>query len=155
MKKVSEVAQAIGLHDLGLRLLNYLDQYHPNLALDYEFIMQRADHAAEVRSRMERDGNFQEADWEANSVLMAGLEFSRHSIIFDIVDNYYARTDCARQPAEVKKIAIELQPQVDGIFSKYPTEDAEFTASCEYDDMIIKLTKAAEKSLQKRDELPF
>jgi hypothetical protein len=117
--------------------------------------MQRANHAAELRAQLELRGNFQEAEWECNQVLMSGLEFSKHSIIFDAVDEYYAQTDYRRESAEVKKIAIELQPQLDDIFSKYPTDDSEFSASCEYDELIEEVTEATKKLLQKRDELPF
>jgi hypothetical protein len=157
---VAEVAQEIGLNHLALKLLDYLDQYHPDLALDYDFIMQRADYAAEVRDNMIKnsDGHpalLQEAESECNRVLMADLEFSEHNIIFDIVDNYYYEQNQTKKPADVKEIAIELRPQLKAIFAEYPTDNPDFTAEVEYDEMIEKLTKKIEKLLQKRDELPF
>jgi hypothetical protein len=48
-----------------------------------------------------------------------------------------------------------LRPQLKSIFVKYPTDNPEFTAEVEYDEMIEELTEEAEKLLQKRDELPF
>jgi hypothetical protein len=152
---VAEVAQEIGLNQLALKLLDYLDQYHPDLALDYDFIMERASYAAKVRERMALSGYAQEAEWECSRALMVDLEFSEHDIIFGIVDSYYARTDYAREPSEVKRIAIELRPQLKGIFAKYPTDNPEFTAEVEYDEMVEKLTKKVERLLKKRDELPF
>jgi hypothetical protein len=41
------------------------------------------------------------------------------------------------------------------VFAKYPTDNPEFTAEVEYDEMIEELTKEAERLLQKRDEQPF
>jgi hypothetical protein len=157
---VAQVAKKIGLNHLALKLLDYLDQYHPDLALDYDFIMERADYAASVRDNMIKNSNghpalLQEAESECNRVLMADLEFSEHSIIFDIVDEYYYEKDNSKKPAEVKEIAIELRPQLKNIFAKYPIDNPEFTAEVEYDEMIEKLTHEVEKLLQKRDELPF
>jgi hypothetical protein len=157
---IAEVAKEIGLNHLALTLLDYLDQYHPDKALDIEFIKGRADYAATVRDNMIRNSEgdsalLQEAESECNRILMADLEFSEHSIIFHIIyDYYYVRRD-TRRPAEVKRIAIELRPQLKSIFAKYPTNDPDFTAEVEYDEMIEKLTKKIEKILQKRDELPF
>ncbi|MDR1897273.1 MAG: DUF1896 domain-containing protein [Prevotellaceae bacterium] len=157
---VAAVAREIGLNHLALKLLDYLNQYHPDLALDYDFIMERADYAATVRDDMIKQSNghpalLQEAESECNRVLMADLEFSEHSIIFDIVDSYYAQHSYARQPAEVKRIAIELRPQLKSIFAKYPTNDPEFTAEVEYDEMVEELTNEAKILLDKREELPF
>jgi hypothetical protein len=157
---VAEVAKKIGLNNLALRLLDYLDQYHPDLALDYDFIMERANYAATVRDDMIRssEGNpalQQEAESECNCVLMADLEFSEHSIIFGIIDEYYYEQGHTKKPAEVKRIAIELRQQLKNIFAKYPTDDPDFTAEVEYDEMVEELQEEIEKSLQKRDELPF
>jgi cysteinyl-tRNA synthetase len=157
---VAEMAKKIGLNHLALRLLNYLDQYHPDLALDYDFIMERANYAASVRDKIVKRSNensalLQEAESECNRMLMADLEFSEHSIIFDIVDNYYYEQNDTKTPVAVKQIAIELRPQLKTIFAKYPIDNPEFTAEVEYDEMIEELTKEIEKLLQKRDELPF
>ena len=157
---VAKVAKEIGLNHLALKLLDYLDQYHPNLALDYDFIIERANYAATVRDNMIKNSHghpalLQEAESECNRVLMADLEFSEHSIIFDIVDEYYYEKDDTKKPAEVKEIAIELRPQLKVIFAKYPTDNPEFTAAVEYDEMTEELTKKIERLLQKRDELPF
>ncbi|MDR1182357.1 MAG: DUF1896 domain-containing protein [Bacteroidales bacterium] len=157
---VAEVAQKIGLNNLALRLLEYLNQYHPDLALDYDFIMGRAGYAATVRDDMIRssDGNpalQQKAESECNRVLMADLEFSEHSIIFGIIDEYYYEQGRTKKPAEVKGLAIELRPHLKNIFAKYPTDNPEFTAEVEYDEMVEELQEEIEKLLQKRDELPF
>jgi hypothetical protein len=116
--------------------------------------MDRASYAAAVREKMEQNGLLQEADCEANNI-MADLEFSEHSIILNIVDDYYYDKADTRSYEEVCSIAIELRPKLKSIFAKYPTDDPEFPASCEYDQLVAKLTKKIEMLLQKRDELPF
>ncbi|MDR1181184.1 MAG: DUF1896 domain-containing protein [Bacteroidales bacterium] len=157
---VAEVARKIGLNHLALKLLDYLDQYHPDLALNYDFIMERANYAATVREDMIKNSNgnsalLQEAESECTRVLMADLEFSEHDIIFGIIDEYYYEQGHAKKPAEVKELAIELRPQLKNIFAKYPTDDPDFPAEFKYDEMIDELTKEIGKLLQKKDELPF
>ena len=157
---VAEVTKEIGLNHLALKLLDYLDQYHPDLALEYDFIMGRANYAATVRDNIIKNSNgnsalLQEAESECNRVLMVDLEFSEHDIIFNIIDNYYYERNDTRTAGEIKRIAIELRPQLKNIFAKYPTDNPEFTAEVEYDEMIEELSKEIEKLLQKRDELPF
>jgi hypothetical protein len=162
MKKITtvkEMVKKIGLNHLALKLLDYLDQYHPDLALNYNFIIERANYAATVRDNIIKSSNghpalLQEAESECNRVLMADLEFSEHSIIFNIVDDYYEQGN-TKMPEEVKQIAIELRPQLKTIFAKYPINNPEFTAEVEYDEMIEELFNAVEKLLQKRDVLPF
>ncbi|MDR1227299.1 MAG: DUF1896 domain-containing protein [Prevotellaceae bacterium] len=152
---VAEVAQEIGVNHLALRLLDYLDQYHPDLALDYDFIMERADYAAEVRDKLERSGDPHGASEECNRMLMADLEFSEHEIIFDIIDSYYSELESGKGYRWVREIAVELRPQLKSIFQQYPTDNPEFTAEVAYDQMVKKLKKKIKKLLQKRDELPF
>jgi hypothetical protein len=157
---VTAVAREIGLNHLALKLLSYLDQYHPDLALDYDFIMERADYAATVRDDMIKQSKghpalLQEAESECNRVLMADLEFSEHSIIFDIVDSYYHEKGDTKEYSIVKEIAIQLRSQLKSIFAKYPTNDPEFTAEGAYDEMIEELTNEAKRLLEKMDELPF
>jgi hypothetical protein len=157
---VAEVAQAIGINYYGLTVLKYLDDYHPDLALDYDFIMERANSGAQcVEDYILEHGtaaHFQsEARIRAHEVMLSDLEFSEHSIITTIVDDFYARTSYARGSSELRSVSMELRPQLKSIFAKYPTSDPEFPASCEYDEMVEKLTKKAEKLLQKREELPF
>jgi hypothetical protein len=157
---VAEVARAIGLNYYGLTVLRYLRDYHPDLALDYDFIMARASRGAQLEADYAlahgTDGFSQsEARRLSHEVMLGDLEFSEHSIIFGIVDDYYDRTSYSRGSEEVRAVAIELRPQLKSIFAKYPTESLEFAASCEYDEMVAKLTKKAEKLLQEREELPF
>jgi hypothetical protein len=157
---VAEVAEKIGLNHLALRLLEYLDQYHPDLALDHDFIIDRANYAAEIRDNIIKnsDGNpalLQEAESECNRVLMADLEFSEHDIISNIIGEYYYAQEDTRTYEEVKGIAIELRPLLKAIFTRYPTDNPEFTAEVEYDEMVEELSKEIEKLLKKRDELPF
>jgi hypothetical protein len=156
---VAEVADAIGLNHHALTLLEFLKEYHPDLALDYDFIMEHADDAARVEADYIREhGTDGWAQSAARSVanehlIPASLNFSEHEIIMKIVDDYYADKDYE----ELRAISIEVRPQLKSIFAKYPTDDAEFTASCEYDEMVERLTKKTKKLLEKRDvdALPF
>jgi hypothetical protein len=159
---IAEVAQAIGMDYYALSLLKYLKDYHPDLALDYDFIKHRAEiasrHAADYVKEHGTDALTQrEADNEAYAIMTADLEFSQHNIIQHIVDDYYYDKANTRPYEEVRAIAIELRPRLKSVFAKYPTDDPEFPASCEYDQMTTKLTKKIEQLLQKRerDELPF
>jgi hypothetical protein len=157
---VAEVVQAVGANYYSLSLLEYLERYHPDLALDYEFVKMRTERASQYAANYVKDHGTdaltqREANNAAYEILTSGLEFSAHEIIFNIVDEYYDRTSYARMYEEIQPIAIALRPKLESIFKKYPTDDPEFTASCAYDDMVAKLTKKAEKLLEKRDELPF
>jgi hypothetical protein len=156
----AEVARAIGLNYYGLSLLKYLKDYHPDLSLDYDFIMHRADMgsqcAADYVMSHGTDAMSQcEANNLAHQLMTEGLEFSEHDIIFNVVDEYYDRTGYARPAEEVRSIAIELRPQLKSVFAKYPTDDPGFPASCAYDDMVARLARKAARLLEKRDELPF
>ncbi|GHT73881.1 hypothetical protein FACS189456_4810 [Bacteroidia bacterium] len=160
---VSDVAHAIGLNHDALELLDYLDQYHPDLALDYEFIMQRVELAKEAYKNVLEgvDGDnpaysayLQEADNQRYQTLMSGLEFSKYSIVFNIVDTYYYDKNDTRDEKEVRKITLKIQPSVESIFAQYPC-DTEFEASCEYDKMTAKLKQKIHKILDKMEELPF
>ena len=46
--------QAIGVNSDGQKLLAYLKDYHPDLALDYEFIMDRLQAAEDAYNRVLR-----------------------------------------------------------------------------------------------------
>jgi hypothetical protein len=159
---VAEVAQAIGLDRDGLRLLEYLDQYHPDLALDYEFIQGRVSYARQVyQNALEGvDHNdpkytayLNAAEHQRSETLMSGLEFSKYSIVENIVDEYcYDKSYASSKEAE--EIAKKLLPKVESIFAQYPC-DEEFEASCEYDQMMAKLKKKIHKMIDKMFELPF
>jgi hypothetical protein len=118
---VGDVAQEIGLNEPGLILLKYLSEEHPDLALDYNFIMERVDDYNRVRKQCEDAGMIQDATHEAHKALMSGLAWSEYSLIFDAVathynEGYFGRHYFIRyEPAgeipysEVKKIALELR----------------------------------------------
>ena len=162
---VAEVAQAVGMNKYALRLLKYLDQYHPNKVLDYEFIMQRADMAAAaaesyVRTNGTSPAHQIAASEAANEVLMAGLESSKFDIVFSIADSILYEAGLGLEYDETKEIVLRVLPKFESIFAKYPIDDPDFTAEVEYDEMIEKLTKKAKTVLQpeiekEKEKLPF
>jgi len=163
---VQEVAQAIGANAYGLRLLEYLDQYHPDLALDYDYIMERANRAAQagenyVREHGTNELRQMEASEAANEVLMAGLGFSKFDEVFRICAQIIYDAGILMPDDDTRQlVARQLLPKFESIFLKYPISNPDFTAEVEYDEMREKLTKKAEKLLapiiqKERDALPF
>ena len=162
---VAEVAQAVGMNKYALTLLKYLDQYHPDKALDYEFIMQRADMAAAaaesyVRANGTTPAHQVAASDAANEVLMAGLESSKFDIIFSIADDILYEAGLRLDYDETKEIVLRVLPKFESVFAKYPIDDPNFAAEVEYDRMVEKLTEKAKKLLQpevekEKEKLPF
>lgn len=154
---VAEVAQAIGANYYGLTLLKHLDQYYPNLALDYEFIKKKADKAAEVAADyVSEHGTDKLHQMEAKSraldVLLGGFGFSKFEVAFnacaEILFAALGNTELTESHEAQKQLVMELMPKFEPIFKEYPLDDAEFSASIEYDQMKEKLTKKAEELMQ-------
>jgi hypothetical protein len=159
---VAEVAKELGLNHNGLKLLDFLDQYYPEDALDIDYIRERAASAAAVKEKYLLENGTssehrQQADHLENEVLMGGLGYSlsKHELISNAVDKHYYKIGSNKTDGEVKLIAMALRPKLESLFAKYPTGDEEFTASGEYDDLVEKLQKKVVKLCEKRDELPF
>lgn len=162
---VAEVAQAIGLNAYGQRLLQYLDQYFPDLAIDYEYIMSKAQSAAEAAEEYVRvhgtDPIHQMGASEvANEVLMAGLHFSKFDEIFSVVAEIIYEEEADISDYEARKLSLQWLPKFESIFAKYPTDNKDFTAEVAYDEMKEKLTVKARKLLapeieKVKESLPF
>ncbi|MDR1226814.1 MAG: DUF1896 domain-containing protein [Prevotellaceae bacterium] len=154
---VAEIAQAIGANYYGLTLLSHLEQYYPELALDFEFIKKKAACAAEVAAEYVgehgTDGFSQiEAKNRALDELLGGFGFSKFEVAFRIcTDILYAALGSHELTASherQRQLVMCLQPKLEPIFEKYPLDDPEFPASCAYDDFEDELKKAALRLLQ-------
>ena len=65
-------------------LKQYLEDYHPNLVKDEEFITTRSELAQETFIECSREGmNIEECQNEVNEVLYSGLHFSLYQLVED------------------------------------------------------------------------
>lgn len=108
-----------------LYLLDYLKKYHPEKAGDTEFIQQRADSAAALFEASRLQGySVIEAQEFAIAELTKELHFSKHHMVLEILESEF--NDVI--PAEERtKFAVKVTPYLDEIFSKYSSDDFDFT----------------------------
>lgn len=72
--------------DFAMSLRTFLEEHHPQLSSDRNFIRRRAEAAEKVYRNASKDGdNTLSAMRQANAVLYDGLRFSRYDTLFDIV----------------------------------------------------------------------
>jgi hypothetical protein len=120
-----------------LSLQEFLQNSHPHLLDDDELITARADLAAEAYEQAIRSGNNQVgASEEANEVLFAGLHFSKHDTLVNILWNEFSNEI---PEDEAKSFAIEILPECEPIFDSYSLSD-EFAYSHEYELLYTELT---------------
>jgi hypothetical protein len=60
-----------------------------------------------------------EAEEQANTVLFQGLHFSKHDTLATILWNEFANIE----PEEAKAFAIDILPECEAVFAKYPLSD--------------------------------
>lgn len=120
----------------GLSLLSYLQDSHPNLAADREFIAERADRAAELYSETIRNGRTHiEAEEQASAELYRGLHFSPYNTLVNILWREFATQipeDDARTAARL------LLPLCGGVLAEYTFPD-DFSQSSQYELFYTKL----------------
>jgi hypothetical protein len=145
---VSEVAQAVGHNSAALKLLDFLDRYHPDLALDYEYIMG----IANDYNRQDKEVSEQYAGNSAmlqelahqKQLISYELNWSEHELILNAIEktNYQEQQQHANS-YYATAAAIELRPLLKkSIFDKYITGDVDpvaFSAEPEYDEMVAEL----------------
>jgi len=123
----------------GLYLLSYINENHPNLLSDTDFIENRADLAAAVFEQARLEEYTPEGAQElAMSTLMEGLLFSRYNTLLEVLWNEFA--DKLPQ-GDAGELAFKLLPSLDEIFSKYPISD-DFAYTPEYVALYTELTGA-------------
>ena len=137
MKKNNNRNIPMELSYYRLTLLSYLKESHPHLAVDTEFIKNRADEAAEAYSNAIKEGlSHSEADELANLTLFRDLLFSRYDTIINVLWNEYS--DIIPQ-SKAKEYAEKILSQCELIFLQYPLSD-EFSDSPEYNKLYTELT---------------
>ena len=122
-----------------LSLLAFLRESHPQLLNDEKFIVARVDAALSAYGEAVQGGNNPlEAAQAANEMLFAGLHFSRHDTLKNILWNEYS-AEISEAAAPIW--AIRLLPECAAVFAKYPLSD-DFAYSPEYELLYTELTGA-------------
>lgn len=106
-----------------LLLTEYLIENFPELLDDQEFIVSRADEAAELFSKLIKEGVHQDvASGEANTLLFEGLTgFSKFCFIKDAI-----RENFEKVPEDkVAPLALLLLNEADDVFNSYDDLEAE------------------------------
>jgi hypothetical protein len=120
-----------------LSLTDFLRESHPELFIDNAFISARAETAAETYSQdIQGGGNHIEVAERANAVLFAGLHFSKHDTLVNILWNEFANVI---PEDEAKDWAIRLLPECENVFSQYFLTD-DFAYAPEYELLYTELT---------------
>jgi len=120
-----------------LSLLAFLQESHPHLTSDQNFIISRTELAIDTYLQALNAGeNHNQAIIQANTVMFNGLHFSKHDTIVNILWNEF--------PNEVpedkaKEYAIKLLPECETVFSKYPLSD-DFSYEPEFSHLYTELT---------------
>lgn len=129
--------QPIELSYYGLSLLSFLNESHPELSSDNEFITTRADIAAGMYSTAIKEGHIHpEAEELASQALFSGLHFSKHDTLVNILWNEFEH----EVPQErAKEVAIKLLPICETVFAGYPLHD-DFAYTAEFEQLYTELT---------------
>ncbi len=123
----------------GLYLLSYINENHPNLLSDTDFIENRADLAAATYEQARLEEYTPEGAQElAMITLMKGLHFSKYNTLLEVLWNEFV--DELPQ-GDAGEFAFKLLPSLEEIFSKYPLSD-DFAYTPEYDALYTELTGA-------------
>jgi len=120
-----------------LTLQSFLQESHPELANDVEFIASRGDLAAQTYSQSIKTGqshNYAEA--LANEVLYKGLYFSKHDTLVNVLWNEFNEEV---PQGSAKNMAQKLLEYCEGIFAKYPLSD-DFAYEPEFNNLYTELT---------------
>ena len=120
----------------GLSLLSYLRDSHPQLVNNTQFIIARADSAAEVYSEMIRSGcTHIEAENVASKELYRGLHFSPYNTLVNILYDEFS-TEIPEENA--RAVARLMLPLCDKVLAKYTFTD-DFADTPEYEFLYTEL----------------
>lgn len=116
-------------------LQNYLIQYHPDIALDEDFIRQRSDLAQETFIECSIAGmNIKECESEVNEVLYAGLHFSLYQLVEDLIDEQVLPF------SDLEKFKKQMYILIKPIAGKYKLDD-NFERTSEYDKLCTEISE--------------
>jgi hypothetical protein len=121
----------------GLYLLSYLNENHPNLLSDTDFIEERADLATDTYEQARLEGYSTEGSQElAMATLLQGLHFSKFNTIIEVLWNEFEHEV---PQGDATEFAFKLLPSLEKVFSKYSLSDG-FAYTGEYDILYSELT---------------
>lgn len=113
----------------------YLEDYHPNLVKDEEFITTRSELAQETFIECSREGmNIEECQNEVNEVLYSGLHFSLYQLVEDIIEEM--NLSFSDKDKFIMQMFLLIQP----IAEKYKLDD-NFERTSEYDKLYTEISQ--------------
>lgn len=116
-------------------LKQYLEDYHPNLVKDEEFITTRSELAQETFFECSREGmNIEECQNEVNEVLYSGLHFSLYQLVEDIIEEM--NLSFSDKDKFIMQMFLLIQP----IAEKYKLDD-NFERTSEYDKLYTEISQ--------------
>lgn len=116
-------------------LKQYLEDYHPNLVKDEEFITTRSELAQETFIECSREGmNIEECQNEVNEVLYSGLHFSLYQLVEDIIEEI--NLSFSDKDKFIMQMFLLIQP----IAEKYKLDD-NFERTSEYDKLYTEISQ--------------
>lgn len=116
-------------------LKQYLEDYHPNLVKDEEFITTRSELAQETFIECSREGmNIEECQNEVNEVLYSGLHFSLYQLVEDIIEEM--NLSFSDKDKFIMQMVLLIQP----IAEKYKLDD-NFERTSEYDKLYTEISQ--------------
>lgn len=116
-------------------LKQYLEDYHPNLVKDEEFITTRSELAQETFIECSREGmNIEECQNEVNEVLYSGLHFSHYQLVEDIIEEM--NLSFSDKDKFIMQMFLLIQP----IAEKYKLDD-NFERTSEYDKLYTEISQ--------------
>lgn len=116
-------------------LKQYLEDYHPNLVKDEEFITTRSELAQETFIECSREGmNIEECQNEVNEVLYSGLHFSLYQLVKDIIEEM--NLSFSDKDKFIMQMFLLIQP----IAEKYKLDD-NFERTSEYDKLYTEISQ--------------
>lgn len=116
-------------------LKQYLEDYHPNLVKDEEFITTRSELAQETFIEYSREGmNIEECQNEVNEVLYSGLHFSLYQLVEDIIEEM--NLSFSDKDKFIMQMFLLIQP----IAEKYKLDD-NFERTSEYDKLYTEISQ--------------
>ena len=116
-------------------LKQYLEDYHPNLVKDEEFITTRSELAQETFIECSREGmNIEECQNEVNEVLYSGLHFSLYQLVEDIIEEM--NLSFSDKDKFIMQMFLLIQP----IAEKHKLDD-NFERTSEYDKLYTEISQ--------------
>lgn len=123
-------------------LKQYLEDYHPNLVKDEEFITTRSELAQETFIECSREGmNIEECQNEVNEVLYSGLHFSLYQLVEDIIEEM--NLSFSDKDKFIMQMFLLIQP----IAEKYKLDD-NFERTSEYDKLYTEISQHINKYIK-------